>query len=94
MCQLGSEMTLPEDQNPVAAAIDLLGGDSVVARLAGLKTSWSVSKWRKGLPADRVLWLSEQTGWQYTPHMLAGILYPNPTDGLPQMAEADEKAGA
>ena len=69
--------------NQVAAAIDFLGGDTAVAQLAGLKTAWAVSKWRKRLPAPRVLWLARQTEWRYTPHALAPELYPNPTDGLP-----------
>lgn len=73
--------------NPVAEALDNLGGDSAVARKAGLKTSWAVAKWRRNLPADRVLWLAEQTGWKYTPHMLAPKLYPNPTDGLPSQVQ-------
>ena len=72
-----------ETANPlVAEAIDFLDGDSAVAKLAGI-TPWAVSKWRKNLPADRVLWLSEKTGWKYTPNQLAPHLYPNTTDGLP-----------
>ncbi|SRR5258708_936137 len=66
----------------VAEAIKHLGGDSAVARLIGVKP-WAVSKWRKKLPPGRVLWLAEQTGWQWTPHQLAPTLYPHPSDGLP-----------
>lgn len=70
--------------NPaVAEAIDFLGGDTPVARLAGLKTSWAVAKWRERLPEKRVLWLAAQTGFKYTPHQLDPAMYPNPTDGLP-----------
>jgi hypothetical protein len=87
-----------QEANPVAQAIDSLDGDTAVAKRAGLKTSWAVSKWRKNLPPDRVLWLAEQTGWKYTPHMLAPNLYPNPTDGLPKSkrksAEPTEKVSA
>mgnify|MGYP003576103897 CR=1 FL=1 len=76
-------MQTHHDINQVAAAIDFLGGDTAVAHLAGLKTAWAVSKWRKRLPAERVLWLAQQTGWKWSPHTLAPKLYPNPTDGLP-----------
>lgn len=70
--------------NPaVSEAIDAYGGDSAVAKVAGI-TAWAVSKWRKNLPPDRVLWLSELTGWTYTPHRLSPRLYPNPDDGMPK----------
>jgi hypothetical protein len=74
--------------NPVAQAIDFLGGDSAVAQRAGLKTAWAVSKWRNRLPSERVLWLALQTGWRFTPHLLAPNLYPNPDDGMPQKGAA------
>ncbi len=82
--------------NPfVGQAIDMAGGDSVVSRNAGLKTAWAVSKWRVNLPDNRVLWLSEQTGWKITPHKLSPAMYPNATDGLPKSkraaAAADER---
>lgn len=77
-------MMAVEKTNPlVAEAIDSLGGDSAVAKRAGLRTAWAVSKWRAKLPADRVLWLAEQTDWKYTPNQLAPHLYPNASDGLP-----------
>jgi len=66
-----------------AEAIESLGGDTAVAKLAGLKTSWAVAKWRSKLPAERTLWLAEQTGFKFTPHQLNSEMYPNPTDGLP-----------
>lgn len=70
--------------NPhVPAAIDELGGDTAVAKLAGLKTSWAVAKWRQKLPEKRVLWLAQQTGFKFTPHQLDPLMYPNKTDGLP-----------
>jgi hypothetical protein len=69
--------------NYVGQAIDFIGGDSAVAAKAGLKTAWAVSKWRRALPVDRALWLAEQTGWKFTPHMLSPAIYPNPSDGLP-----------
>jgi hypothetical protein len=67
----------------VAAAIDYLLGDSAVAKLAGLKTTWAVAKWRQKLPERRALWLAKQTGFKFTPHQLDPEMYPNPTDGLP-----------
>lgn len=77
-------MNEPKAINPmVSEAIDSLGGDSAVQKLAGLETSWAVAKWRKSLPAGRVLWLAEQTDWKYTPHQLGPELYPNQYDGVP-----------
>jgi DNA-binding transcriptional regulator YdaS (Cro superfamily) len=67
----------------VAEAVASLGGATSVARLRGL-TPWAVSKWvRDGVPPTQVLWLSEQTGWRFTPHELAPDIYPNADDGLP-----------
>lgn len=79
-----------DEKNPVVCeAIDSLGGDSAVARRAGLKTAWAVAKWRVKLPAERVLWLAKQTGWKFTPHKLSPALYPNSTDGVPKHKRKD-----
>jgi hypothetical protein len=68
----------------VVQAIQSLGGATSVARLRG-RTPWAISKWmRNGIPAGEVLWLSEQTGWRFTPHQLSPALYPNATDGMPR----------
>ncbi len=75
--------TLTHTPNPnVAEALDMLGGDSAVARLLDVRP-WAISKWRKKMPPDRVLWLCEQTGWRKTPHQLCPKFYPNELDGLP-----------
>lgn len=72
------------DVSFVVRAIGEIGGPSAVARARGLKSPWSVSKWaRVGVPAEHVIWLSERTGWQITPHQLAPQFYPHPDDGLP-----------
>ncbi|CAN0620497.1 transcriptional repressor of cell division inhibition gene dicB [Burkholderia multivorans] len=69
--------------NPhVAEALDMLGGDSAVARLLNVRP-WAVSKWRKAIPPGRVLWLAEQTGWRKSPHQLCPEIYPNESDGIP-----------
>ena len=66
-----------------AQAIKSLGGASSVARLRG-RPPWAISKWmRNGIPAEEVLWIAEQTEWEFTPHQLAPALYPHPSDGLP-----------
>lgn len=76
-------------ESPVAAAVESLGGPSAVARKRNLRSPWSVSKWiRDGLPADHVLWLARETGFQWTPHQLAPSLYPHPDDGLPEPLRA------
>jgi DNA-binding transcriptional regulator YdaS (Cro superfamily) len=74
--------TLSHNVEAVAEAINLIGGDSAVARLLNIRP-WAVSKWRKALPAHRVIWLAEKTGWQKTPHQLCPTLYPNADDGIP-----------
>lgn len=73
----------------VERAVASLGGATGVAQLRkaeGLRggTPWAISKWIKdGVPPNNVLWLSERTGWIFTPHQLAPHLYPHPEDGLP-----------
>jgi hypothetical protein len=70
--------------SPVARAIAMLGGPSEVARRRGLKTAWAVSKWRtRGVPAEHVIWLAEQTNFRFTPHQLAPAFYPHSDDGVP-----------
>ncbi|VWD20527.1 helix-turn-helix domain-containing protein [Burkholderia contaminans] len=75
--------TLTHTPNPhVAEALDMLDGDSAVARLLNVRP-WAISKWRRSIPPGRVLWLAEQTGWRKTPHQLCPEIYPNELDGLP-----------
>jgi hypothetical protein len=47
----------------------------------------SVYEWIKKdeVPDKRVIRLAELTEWEYTPHMLAPGLYPNPSDGIPSL---------
>lgn len=80
--------TSSDAQAHVAEAIDLIGGDSAVARLLNL-TPWAISKWRKNLPLNRVLWLAERTEWRKTPHQLCPAMYPNKFDGLPPLVRAE-----
>lgn len=81
---------ITELKPPVDRALELLGGPSAAAQrfldpaTGRALTAWAVSKWRKRLPADRVIPLAEATGWRVTPHELNPGLYPNPNDGLPQ----------
>jgi DNA-binding transcriptional regulator YdaS (Cro superfamily) len=75
----------------VSEAIDSLGGDSAVARLLDVRP-WAISKWRKKLPPNRVLWLAEKTKWKFTPHELSPSMYPNPTDGLPADRSSSDAA--
>lgn len=79
---MGAPRRTPQSSPAVTEAIRFLKGDSAVARMAGV-TVYAVGKWRRKLPAHRVLWLAAKTDWQFTPHQLCPQLYPNPADALP-----------
>lgn len=64
-----------------------IAGVGGIARTSGVKLP-AVSQWDV-TPANRVIKVSEATGWQVTPHELRPDLYPNPTDALP--SEISEK---
>ncbi|PQV51848.1 YdaS family helix-turn-helix protein [Paraburkholderia sp. BL21I4N1] len=72
----------------IKAAIERAGGAASVARALNISRI-SVYEWiaDNKLPerGSRALALAELTDWEYTPHMLAPTLYPNPTDGLPSL---------
>ena len=43
-----------------------------------------VSNWKTtGVPVDYVILVSAAVGYQVTPHELARVQYPHPSDGLP-----------
>ena len=77
----------------VKEVIDKASGTVAVANAFGIAPA-SVSGWitRDDIPADRVIPLSELTGWEFTPHMIDPIIYPNPTDGLPPQALVPKQA--
>lgn len=66
-------------------AIDLCDGPVALASRLGLHKT-VVYKWGDQCPAERVLAVSEMTGWKVTPHQLRPDLYPNACDGLPLIA--------
>jgi DNA-binding transcriptional regulator YdaS (Cro superfamily) len=70
---------------PLQIAITLAGGPVQMATDLGLHKT-AVYKWSDQCPADRVLGVSELTGWQVTPHQLRPDLYPNKMDGIPLIA--------
>ena len=46
----------------------------------------TVSLWLSGqVPANRVIPLCKVLGWSITPHQMRNDIYPNPTDGLPNL---------
>jgi DNA-binding transcriptional regulator YdaS (Cro superfamily) len=65
---------------PAERAIELLGGPSAVARQLGSRgvrvSPWAVSKWRRRIPAERVLLIEQLTGGRITRHELRPDLYP------------------
>ena len=71
--------------SPLSSAIDLCGGPVQLATDLGLHKT-AIYKWGDQCPAERVLSVSEKTGWKVTPHQLRPDLYPNPCDGLPLIA--------
>lgn len=74
-------------------AIAAAGGASVVAQQFKINPV-SVYEWirKDRLPADRVIPLAELTKWEFTPHALDPVLYPNKLDGLPaDVREAQER---
>lgn len=66
-------------------AISLAGGPVKMAVDLGLHKT-AVYKWGNQCPSDRVLSVSELTGWRVTPHELRPDLYPNAIDGIPLIA--------
>jgi len=65
----------------LAEAIKLVGSQSALARAFGLRPQ-AVQQWAAA-PPDKVLKISEATGWRVSPHQLRPDLYPHPDDGLP-----------
>ena len=70
---------------PLKKAIDYCEGITALAVKINEKPN-TVSMWiqRDNLPADKVIPVSEATGWQVTPNQLRPDLYPHPHDGLPE----------
>jgi DNA-binding transcriptional regulator YdaS (Cro superfamily) len=66
-------------------AIELCGGPVKLSLSLGLHKT-AVYKWGDQCPPERVLGVSELTGWAVTPHQLRPDLYPNRLDGLPLVA--------
>lgn len=68
----------------IKLAVKKAGGAAEVAQRMGLSRI-SVYEWisKDKVPEPRVLALAELTEWEYTPHMIAPLIYPNPSDGLP-----------
>ena len=77
-------MTKEEKQDHVRKVVAAAGGLSVVGRHFKIAAA-SVKGWvdRGEIPEGRILGLSELSGWQFTPHMIDSIMYPNETDALP-----------
>ncbi|WP_035942207.1 transcriptional regulator [Kosakonia radicincitans] len=68
-------------------AIRTAGSANRLATAIGV-SGMAISQWKKNngvVPASRVLKVFSVTG--VTPHELRPDLYPNPTDGIPQLPE-------
>jgi hypothetical protein len=67
-------------KTPIERVFDLLGGPAAVAKhFTGDNGKpilpWAVSKWRRRVPADRVLKLEELTGGRVTRYELRPDIY-------------------
>ena len=68
------------EKTPIERVFDLLGGPSAIAKHFVDDNGkpirpWAVSKWRKGVPADRVLKLEELTAGKVTRYELRPDIY-------------------
>lgn len=61
--------------SPVKRAIDLAGGPACVAQALGVSPQ-AIGKWKKRLPAERVLALEELSGFRVSRHDLRPDIYP------------------
>lgn len=77
----------------IGEALKRAGGVGAVAKALNMSEE-GVRLWRArgAIPAGNVLWLAEQTEWEFTPHQLASELYPHPDDGLPQERRTAQQA--
>lgn len=65
-----------------------------IARKVGV-TGEAVRKWfLSGVPAERVLSVSQATDWRVTPHELRQDIYPNQLDGLPPKVARRKKVAS
>lgn len=70
------------DMDAIERAFSILGGTRAVAD--HFKVSYEAArKWKRAVPADRVLDIARACNWQVTPHQLNPRYYPNPSDALP-----------
>lgn len=74
-----AEQTKSRDHNPVARAIAAAGGTRRVAMKLNVSTQ-AVSKWRRRLPAERVIELEQLTRGAVSRYDLRPDLYPREGD--------------
>ena len=63
------------DTTPIEKAIQILGGQEKLAEKLRVSKQ-AVTKWRKKVPAERVLGIESATGGEVTRHELRPDLYP------------------
>jgi len=66
-------------------AINLCDGVKALALKIDEKQN-TVSMWmqRKSIPSEKLIPIARATDWKVTPHALDSVVYPHPTDGLPE----------
>lgn len=75
---MAKQSMLPKSATDASAAlIDMLGGPSVLAKQLGV-TPWAVSKWRRRIPAERVLELESLGDFRVTRYQLRPDVYGTP----------------
>jgi DNA-binding transcriptional regulator YdaS (Cro superfamily) len=78
--------------SPLIQAIEMVGLHPMAKHL-GVRYQ-SIQKYRKTVPAERVIGIAEATGWKITPHQIAPHIYPHPHDGLPVNLRKKSKEAA
>lgn len=71
-------LSLMKEINPIEKAVRVLGTQQALADVFGVKKQ-AVTKWRRRVPAERVLGIEQATNGEVTRHELRPDLYPAET---------------
>lgn len=74
----------------MAKAIDLVGLQPL-AKAVGVSYQAIRKFERDAIPAERVIPIARATDWRVTPHELRPDLYPNASDGVPELGGTEKR---